>query len=156
MAPSCLHAGADRASKSGPRGSWIGFGSCSTAPMNGNDIRDMVDDIADQRTRNNNVILRGLKEDSREDLPALVAALVPDFNWDDIIQVSRLEGRKQRVADSSASASTSASTQPPDPPRPVRVVLTASGKSHLMRNKTRAKINGQPVYVKGEVHRFFK
>ena len=148
-----MSAGADRASKSGPRGSWTGFGSCSTAPINGNDIRNMVDDIADQRTRDNNVILRGLKENSREDLPALIAALVPDFKRDDIIQVSRLEGRKQRVADSSASASASASTQPPDPPRPVRAVLTASGKSHLMRNKTRAKINGQPVYVNHDLTR---
>ena len=57
------------------------------------------------------------------------------------------------MADSSDSASARASTQPPGPPRPVRAVLTASGKSHLMRNKTCAKITGQLVYVNHDLTR---
>ena len=95
-------------------------------------IRDLVEEASEQRRRADNVILRGITENTGEDLKVkrTVAQLVPDLDTSDILSAERITPRRQT-----------------EQSRLVRATLTSQGKTKLMRNKTRAKHHDVNVYV---------
>ena len=102
-------------------------------------IRDLVEEASEQRRRADNVILRGITENTGEDLKRTVAHLVPDLDTSaasDILSAERITPRRQT-----------------EQSRLVRATLTSHGKAKLMRNKTRAKHHDVNVYVSHDLTR---
>ena len=92
--------------------------------------QDLVEELLNQKGRENNVLLHGVAECQGEDLPSLARTLVPSNTL--IQEVLRI-GRPRE--DTNVR------------PRPVLIKTNKSGKASLLRNKMTLRHNGQPIYV---------